>query len=124
MKVKNIAGGTHVVLVFLKTLCRPRYGIYGLLIYPTKIMHTQLNPLIFLVALLSGGTLLVSQIGLLGTLVFLAVLGVLAIALAIYKKGALLRPVAAFILSEWIILRGLFAYRSFTPLWQKATTTR
>jgi cellulose synthase/poly-beta-1,6-N-acetylglucosamine synthase-like glycosyltransferase len=124
MKVKNIAGGTHVVMSFLKTLLSYRYGIYGLMIFPTKIMHTQLNPLIFLCALLSGGILLVSQIGLAASFLLTFSTAALVLLLGTYKKGVLLRPIGAFILSEWIILKGLLAYRTYTPLWDKAKTTR
>jgi cellulose synthase/poly-beta-1,6-N-acetylglucosamine synthase-like glycosyltransferase len=125
-KKKESAGCTQIVIHFRKMIWNYQYGLYGLVILPTKIMHSPLNPIIFGLNLLSGGMLFVVRLGLQTSLIVASALLILGVVLRFYRGGILVRPLVAFVLSEWILLKGLVMYMrgQYSGLWEQPASTR
>jgi cellulose synthase/poly-beta-1,6-N-acetylglucosamine synthase-like glycosyltransferase len=125
-KVNNVAGSAQLLMRFRKVFGNYRYGLYGLMIFPSRIVQAPLSPILLGLAVGSGMILAVAWLGIQTSL--LLALGLLSLGalLSLYRRGALLRPLWAVALSEWIILRGLVRYMrgEYTSLWDKVASTR
>jgi biofilm PGA synthesis N-glycosyltransferase PgaC len=126
VKKKSIAGGIREMVRFRKMLLNPKYKLYGILILPARLLHFYLNPFLLLLIAIGVGGLTLLQIGIVPVLA--AILGVLALLLllSLYRRGALIRPLIAFLLMEWIILAGIWEYVTgrYSGVWQQVSTSR
>jgi cellulose synthase/poly-beta-1,6-N-acetylglucosamine synthase-like glycosyltransferase len=125
-KTKSVQVGLIESWRFRHMLFRPRYGLFGLLIFPTKVLFTPLSPLVLIVAAISGLLWLLLAFGwavLLGGLGLALGGGVL---LKVFTGRNVFRIGAAFLFNEWIILRAFFKWISgtFDPRWEKADSVR
>lgn len=125
-KQKESAGCTQLMIHFRRMIFNYRYGLYGLMILPTKISHSPLNPVILATALFSGVVLLIAWLGVQGSLlVGLALLAFGAI-LLLNRRNKLYTILSAFILSEWILFKGFVMYLrgDYSALWEQPSSTR
>jgi cellulose synthase/poly-beta-1,6-N-acetylglucosamine synthase-like glycosyltransferase len=125
-KKKESAGCTQIVLHFRSMIFNRHYGLYGLLILPTKVMHSPFNPIIFTLALVSGLVLAAAWLGIETFLVIVFAAVIIGFVLGLYRQGVLVRPLLALILSEWILLKGVIMYISgrYSGLWEQPASTR
>jgi cellulose synthase/poly-beta-1,6-N-acetylglucosamine synthase-like glycosyltransferase len=125
-KVNNVAGSAQLLMRFRKMFGNYRYGLYGLVIFPSRVMQAPLSPILVGLAVCSGIILAVAWLGIQISLLLALGLLILGAVLSLYRRGALLRPLLAFALSEWIIFRGLVMYMrgEYTSLWEKVASTR
>lgn len=125
-KVNNVAGSAHLLMRFRKMFGNYRYGLFGLVIFPSRVIQAPLSPILLALAIGSGIILAVAWLGIQTSLLLGLALLSLGALLGLYRRGALLRPLWAFALSEWIILRGLVRYMrgEYTSLWEKVASTR
>jgi cellulose synthase/poly-beta-1,6-N-acetylglucosamine synthase-like glycosyltransferase len=125
-KKKESAGCTQLVIRFRRMIFDHRYGLYGLLILPTKIIHSPLNPLFLGLALMSGAILVIGWLGILTSLFLALGLALCGGLLWLYHRGRLFNALTGFLLSEWILFRGLVMYLrgEYSGVWETVSSTR
>ena len=126
-KVKSVTADIIELRRFRNLCFNYRYGIYGWLIFPTKlILILHFSPIFFALAFCSGILLTAIWIGMQNFFILTGFLGILVIGSSFYHKGKLLRPLIAFILAEWIITKGLITYvkGGYSPAWEQVRSTR
>jgi cellulose synthase/poly-beta-1,6-N-acetylglucosamine synthase-like glycosyltransferase len=126
IKKKSVVGGVQEMVRFRRILFNPKYGLYGMLILPARLMHFYLNPFIFLLFVVSSLGLAIHYGGIVPVAVAVGAMLGAALVLRLYRRGALLRPILAFLLMEWIIVVGIAQYMTghYGAAWEQVTTTR
>ena len=111
---------------FRHMLFRPRYGLFGLLIFPSNLLSTVLSPFVLIVAAITGSWWLLGQLGWSGFVgaVVLILLG--SIVVQILSGKNVLKVAIFFLFNEWIILRAFFKCISgdYSVLWEQASSVR
>lgn len=125
-KIKAIAPGIRETVRFKDMVFNPKYQIFGLLIFPARILHFYLNPFILIGFLVCMLILVIHYLGIISVIIGLGVLFLVATLAKYYKNGVLLRPFVAFFLMQYIILAGLVQYvrGDYSATWKQVTTTR
>jgi len=125
-KTKSAQVGMIEAWRFRHMLFRPRYGLFGLLIFPTKLLFTPLSPFLVMASSLSGLIWFWQQFGWAKLARMLGLgLGV-GILVNILSGRNVFRFATTFLFNEWIILRSFFKSIStkFDPRWEKADSVR
>jgi len=125
-KTKSATVGMIESWRFRHMLLRPRYGLFGLLIFPTKLLFSPLSPFLLILSVLTGIAWLGREVGfiMLASMAGFILLGSLLIQIVtgknIFKAGLI------FLFNEWIILRSFFKWVSgnFDVRWEKAASIR
>ena len=120
-KTRRAIGGIQETVRFKGMIFNPRFGLFGMLIMPTRFLFTVLNPFIFLSSLVVLTYLLV-QINLYLILSFFVLF-----AFTILSRGGVLgKALLTFLMTEIVQLKSLtiYIFRDFSATWEQAETTR
>jgi len=125
-KVRRAIGSIKETLRFKNMMFNPKYGVFGMLILPTKFLYIPLNPIILIINILCGVILIYK---LYYNMLILILFIILVIVIAIFKlrnKIKLLNLLISFLLTQWIILNAVIKYliRDYDIKWKKIESTR
>jgi len=127
-KVRRAIGGIRETIRFRKMIFNPRFGLYGMLILPTRFMYTLLSPFVLFSCLISlmyfflrtnAFCLLLNPY-----VAFSFLFG--SMLMVIFRKSFLVKALTMFLITEFVLLQA-FVKHSFTNFdlkWEKVESTR
>lgn len=126
-KVRGAIGGIRETLRFKKMILNPDFGLFGMLILPTRLLYTLLNPFIFLSFLVSFAYIFVlSAFHFLLDLHVIVSLLFVCMLVVIFKESLPIKVLKTCFTTGFIQLQALIKYmcNDFDVKWKQVESTR
>lgn len=127
-KVRRAIGGIRETIRFANMIFNPRFGLYGMLILPTRFLYTLLNPFIFCLCLITFVCFFIrtSTFYLFFNPYMALLLSFVCTVVVIFRKSFPVKTLTMFLVMQLILLQALTKYllKDFDSTWEQVNSTR
>jgi cellulose synthase/poly-beta-1,6-N-acetylglucosamine synthase-like glycosyltransferase len=122
-KVRRAIGGIRETIRFKHAILNPKFGLYGMLILPTRFLYTILNPFVFVSFLLA---LVYQFLFLLFNFYSVVLLLFVCLVVVVLRKSSPVKALTMFLITQFIQLQALTKYllKDYSVKWKQIKSTR